>query len=92
MHDLAVLDGNDRDEAVVVGGTGPDYFTVYLVFDNHDTGILRSVRNERIRAMQDDVVAIVHIVMSALRLSSLWGHPGKIYRNSNTASSAMVSK
>jgi len=61
VHDLAVLDGNDRDEAVVVGGTGPDNVTVYLVFDNHDTGILRSVRNERIRAMQDDVVAIAHI-------------------------------
>src|SRR2546427_4654676 len=27
--------------------------------------------------------------MSASRLSSLWGHPGKIYRNSNTASSAI---
>ena len=60
-HDLAVLDRNDRDEAVVVGGTVPDYFAVYLVFDNHDTGILRSVRNERIRAMQDDVVAIAQI-------------------------------
>src|SRR5258705_5911621 len=61
LDNLAVLDGNDRDEAVVVGGTVPDYFAVYLVFDNHDTGILRSVRNERIRAMQDDVVAIAHI-------------------------------
>ena len=60
MHDLAVLDGNDGDEAVVVGGTGPDYFTVYLVFNNHDTGILRSVRYKRIRAMQEDVAAIAH--------------------------------
>jgi hypothetical protein len=51
----------DRDEAVVVGGTGPDKFTVYLVFDNHEPGILRSVSNERIRAIQDDVVAIAHI-------------------------------
>jgi hypothetical protein len=54
LHDLAMLDCNDRDEAVVVGGTRSDYFTMYLVFDNHDTGILRSVRNERIRAVQDE--------------------------------------
>jgi choline dehydrogenase len=31
-------------------------------------------------------------VTRASRLSSLWGHSGKIYRSSNTASSAMVSK
>ena len=42
---------------VLVGGMG----IVYLVFDNHHTGILRSVRNERIRAVQDDVVAIARI-------------------------------
>src|SRR6266436_8954668 len=58
MHDLAGFDSNHRDEPVVVGGTGRDYLAVYLVFDDHDTRVLRSVDDERVRAMQDDVVAV----------------------------------
>jgi hypothetical protein len=58
MHDLAIFDGNHRDEPVVVGGAGRDYFAVYLVFDDHDARVLRSVNDECVRAMQDDVVAV----------------------------------
>src|SRR5271170_4688329 len=58
MHDLATFDGNHGDEAVVVGGAGREYFAVDLVFDDHDAGVLRAVNDERIRAMQDDAVAV----------------------------------
>jgi len=58
MHDLAVFDGNHRDEPVVVGGGSGDYLAVYLVFDDHDTRVLRPVSDERIRAMQDDALAV----------------------------------
>src|ERR1700693_6553447 len=58
MHDLSIFDSNHRDEPVVVRGAGRDYLAVYLVFDDHDTRVLRSVNDERVRAMQDDVVAV----------------------------------
>src|ERR1700720_4274461 len=58
MHDLAVFDSNHRDEPVVVGGAGRDYLAVYLVFDDHDTRVLRSVDDECVRVMQDDVLAV----------------------------------
>src|SRR5260221_14142886 len=61
LHDLAVLDGNDRDEAVVVGSTRPDCLTMDLVLENRNAGILRSVRDERTRAVEDDVVPIARI-------------------------------
>src|SRR6202030_4175765 len=58
MHYLAVFDSNHRDEPVVVGGAGRNYLAVYLLFDDHDTRVLRSVNDERVRAMQDDAVAV----------------------------------
>src|SRR5271156_7239914 len=58
MHDLAVFDGNHRDEPVVIRGTARDYPAVYLVFDDHHMRVLRSVNDERVRAMQDDAVAV----------------------------------
>jgi hypothetical protein len=44
---------------------------------------------------QDYVETIADLIASCGEASATdlaWGHPGKIYRNSNTASSAIVSK
>src|SRR5258706_7957170 len=61
MHDLAALDGNDRDEPVVVRDAGRDYLAMYVVFDDYDTRVLRSVNDERIRTMENDVIAVAGI-------------------------------
>jgi hypothetical protein len=61
LHDLAVPDGNDRDEPVVVGCAGSDNFTVHLVFEDYYTSILGSMYDERVRAVQQDVVAVTRI-------------------------------
>jgi hypothetical protein len=45
VHNFAVLDGNHRDEPVVIGCAGPDDPTVYIVFEDHDTRILGSMHN-----------------------------------------------
>src|ERR1700693_716409 len=58
MYDLAVFDSNYRDEPVVVGGAARDYLAVYLVFDDDDAWVLRSVNDECVCAMQDDVLAV----------------------------------
>src|SRR5258708_3288313 len=61
LHNLAVLDSDDRDEPVVVGCAGSDNPTVYLVFEDHHTSILRSMHDERVRAVQQDVLAVARI-------------------------------
>src|ERR1700733_9537699 len=58
MHDLTVFDRNHRGEPIVVGGAGRDYLAVYLVFDDHDTWVLRPVNDECVRAVQDNTLAI----------------------------------
>jgi len=68
--DLAVLDGDYRDEAVVVRGAGPDYCTVYFVFENYDARILTPIHDERISAMQYNIVAIARIELHE-RLATL---------------------
>src|SRR5882762_8646541 len=61
FHNLAVPDGNDRDEPVVVGCAGSDNLTVHLVFEDHYTSILGLMHDERVRAVQQDVVAVTRI-------------------------------
>src|SRR6266702_5726765 len=61
LHNLAVLDGNDRDEPVVVGCAGSNNLTVHIVFEDHYTSILGSMHDERVRAMQEDVVTVARI-------------------------------
>ena len=61
LHNLAVLDSNDRDEPVVVGCAGSDDLTVHIVFEDHYTSILGSMHNERVRAVEEDVVAVARI-------------------------------
>src|SRR6202047_5670717 len=61
LHNLAVLDSHDRYEPVVVGDAGSDNLTVHLLFEDHYTSILGSMHDERVRAVQDDVVAIAGI-------------------------------
>ena len=61
MQDLAVFNGNHRDEPVVVGDASGDYLAVYLVFDDDDTRVLRPVSDQRIRTMQDDGVAVARV-------------------------------
>src|SRR3984893_11343826 len=83
MHDLAIFDSNHRNEPVVVGGAGCDYLAVYLVFDDHDTRVLRSVNDERVRAMQDDVVAVAcverHERLTAIQcLGPAWKNISKL--------------
>ncbi len=58
MHNLAILNSNDRDEPIVVGCTGSDNLTVHLVFEDHYTSILGSMHDKRVRAAQEDVVAV----------------------------------
>jgi hypothetical protein len=58
MHNLAVLDCNDRNEPVIVGCARADNPAVYVVFEDHHTSILGAMHDERVRAMQDDVVAV----------------------------------
>src|SRR5579859_4433694 len=36
MYDLAILDGYDRDEPVVVGVPGSDLCAMHLIFEDHD--------------------------------------------------------
>jgi hypothetical protein len=50
LHNLAVLNSHDRYEPVVVGCAGSDNLTVHLVFEDHDTSILGSMHDERVRA------------------------------------------
>src|SRR6202046_159351 len=61
MHDLAVFDSNYRNEPVVIGGVAGDYLAVHLVFDDHDATVLRSVNDERVPALQADVLAVTCI-------------------------------
>ena len=43
MQDLAVFNGNHRDEPVVVGDARRKYFAMYVIFNDHDTRVLGSV-------------------------------------------------
>src|ERR1700674_1924139 len=52
LHDLSALDGNDRDEPVVVGGAGRDNFTMDIVFDDDNARVLRSVYDKRVSAVE----------------------------------------
>src|SRR3984957_18398253 len=61
MHDLAVPDGHDRDESVVVGCAGSDNPTVHFVFEDRYTSVPGSMHDERVRAVQQDVVAVARI-------------------------------
>src|ERR1700678_1976659 len=61
MHDLAVFDSNHSNEPVVVGGAVREYLAMYVVFDDHDTRVLRSVNDERVSTMENDVVAVAGI-------------------------------
>jgi len=61
LHNLAILDGDDRDEPVVIGCASRDHVAMHLVFDDHDTRILGSVDDERVRAVKDDIVTIARI-------------------------------
>ena len=61
LHNLPVLDSNDRDEPVVVGCAGSDDLTVHIVFEDHYTSILRSMHDERVRAVERDVVAVARV-------------------------------
>src|ERR1700693_5321014 len=51
MHDLAVFDSYHRQEPVVVWGASSHHLAFYLVFDDHDPGVLRSLNDERFRVM-----------------------------------------
>ena len=92
LHNLAVLDSNDRDEPVVVGCAGSDNLPVHIVFEDHYTSILGSMHDERVRTVQDDVVAVAGIQRHQCfaTIQPLW--PSRENRNSKTAFSAMVSK
>ena len=61
LQNFAVLDSNDGDEPVVVGCAGSDNLTVHIVFENHHTSIPRSMHDERVRVLQDDIVAVTRI-------------------------------
>src|ERR1700730_2029142 len=61
LHNLAVLNSHDRYEPVVIGCAGSDNLTVHLVFEDHYTSILGSMHDERVRAVQEDVVAVACI-------------------------------
>src|ERR1700675_3042653 len=61
LHNLAVPDSNDRDESVVVGCSGSDTFAVHILFEDHYTSILGLMHDERVRAVQQDVVAVARI-------------------------------
>src|SRR6202043_3184596 len=61
LHNLAVLNSHDRYEPVVVGCAGSDNLAVHLVFEDHYTSILGSMHDERVRAAQDDVLAVAGI-------------------------------
>ena len=58
MHDLAVFDGYDRDEPVVVRVAGADFLPMHLIFEDEDARVLRSVHDEPIPAVQDGAVAV----------------------------------
>jgi hypothetical protein len=58
MHDLAIFDGYDRDEPVVVRVAGADFLPMHLIFEDEDTRVLRTVHDEPIPTVQDCAVAV----------------------------------
>ena len=58
MDDLAVLNGDDGDEPVVVGRAGCENLAVYFVFKDHDAGVLTAVYDESVTGVNADGFAI----------------------------------
>src|SRR5258708_14133180 len=61
LHDLSALDGNDRNEPVVVWGAGRDNLTVDIVFDDDNARRLRSMHDELISPVKYDLVALARV-------------------------------
>src|SRR3984885_10444811 len=58
MNDLAICDGDNRDEPIIVRCPGPDLFPMHLVFEDQDAWLLRAMHDERIPAMQNRAVSV----------------------------------
>src|ERR1700730_16718710 len=58
MRDLSVLDRDNRDESVVIGGTIRQNPSVHFIFEDHDATVLRAVHNKRIARVKLDRLAV----------------------------------
>src|ERR1700730_352771 len=58
MNDLSILDGDDRDEPVVIACATGENSSVHFVLQDHDATILRAMHNECIAGVELDRHAV----------------------------------
>src|SRR5271170_2598120 len=58
MHDLPVLNRDDRNEPVVIRRAGRENLSMYFVFEDHDATILCRMHDKPVAAMKPDAVAV----------------------------------
>src|SRR5438105_6224014 len=80
MRDFAVLDGDHRDEVVVVGPPGLDCLPVDRVLKHDHRRLTITVNGQFVRAPQDDVAAVAAVELGH-GLASL--NPSRVSGNGN---------
>src|ERR1700674_3638297 len=58
MNDLSVLNGDDRDEPIVIGCTTRKNLAAHVVLKDHDATILRVVHNKCVAGVKLDRLAV----------------------------------
>src|SRR5260221_12637783 len=58
MHDLFVLNCDNRDEPVVIGGTIRKNPSVHFILEDHDATVLRAVHNKCVAGVKLDRLAV----------------------------------
>src|SRR5260370_2602961 len=58
MSDLSILNGDDRDEPVVIACTTGENSSVHFVLQDHDATILRAMHNKCIAGVKLDRLAV----------------------------------
>src|ERR1700751_6173831 len=58
MYDLPVLDGDDRDEPIVIGRAARQNLSMYLVLEDYDAAVLRMVDDKRAASVKMDRLTV----------------------------------
>src|ERR1700674_4664649 len=58
MYDLSVLNCDNRDESIVIGGTIRKNPSVHFIFEDHDATIPRAVHNKCVAGVKLDRLAV----------------------------------